>query len=111
MLLVGKFDLNVLDASNGEVTNRYIGIDKGSLLNLTENNNEDDIWIVSDFYGKFFEFYQQEGNDLIFLDKIELDEENEIKWNNRLVRINNQCFVVVNYLGEIFVFNVKLKNI
>lgn len=111
MLLVGKFDLNVLDASNGEVTNRYIGIDKGSLLNLTENNNEDDIWIVSDFYGKFFEFYNQEGNDLIFLDKIELDEENEIKWNNRLVRINNQCFVVVNYLGEIFVFNVKLKNI
>ena len=109
MLLVGKFGLNVLDASNGEVTNRYIGIDRGTLLNITTDETKDNIWIVTDYYGKYFEFYRQEGNDLIILKKEELDEKEEIKWKNRLVKINNECFVAVNYYGDIFVFNMKLK--
>jgi len=109
MLMVGKFDLNVIDGINGAVCNRYVGIDKGSLLNLTESDTEDNIWIVTDYYGKFFEFYMQEGNDLIFLDKKELDEENEIKWANQLVRINEKCFVAVNYHGEILTFSATLN--
>ena len=108
MLMVGKFELNVIDGNNGAICNRYIGIDKGSLLNLTESDSDDNIWIVTDYYGKFFEFYMQEGNDLIFLDKKELDEVNEIKWANQLVRINEKCFVAVNYHGEIFTFSATL---
>ena len=111
MLLVGKFGLNVIDAENGEVCNKYPGIDKGTLLNLTQRCDENDIWIVTDFHGEYFEFYAQEGNDLIFLDKIELDGENEINYDNKLVRINNECFVAVNKNGEIFVFNVNIKSL
>ena len=110
MLLIGKFGLNVIDAENGEVCNKYPGIDKGTLLNLTQRCDENDIWIVTDFHGEYFEFYAQEGNDLIFLDKIELDGENEINYDNKLARINNECFVAVNKNGEIFVFNVNIKS-
>ena len=109
MLMVGKFELNVIDGNNGAICNRYIGIDKGSLLNLTESNSENNIWIVTDYFGKYFEFYTQEGSDLILLDKIELDQHNEIKWANQLVRINEKCFVVVNYYGEIFTFSATLE--
>ena len=111
MLLVGKFGLNVIDGENGEVCNKYPGIDKGTLLNLTQRYDGNDIWIVTDFHGEYFEFYTQEGNDLIFLDKIELDGENEINYDNKLARINNECFVAVNKNGEIFVFNVNIKSL
>ena len=110
LLLIGKFELNVIDANNGEVCNKYPGIDKGTLLNLTQSYEGNDIWIITDFHGKYFEFYLQEGNDLIYLDIIELDEENEIKYNNKLVRIDNECFVAVNNHGEIFVFRVNIKD-
>ena len=112
MLMIGKFALNVIDVLNGEVCNKYPGIDKGTLLNLTQRDyEENNIWIITDFFGQYFEFYKQEGNDLIFIDKIELENDNEIKWNNKLVRINNECFVAVNNYGEIFIFNVDIKNI
>jgi len=110
MLLIGKFGLNVIDAENGEVCNKYPGIDKGTLLNLTQRYDGNDIWIITDFHGEYFEFYAQEGNDLIYLDKIELDGENEINYDNKLARINNECFVAVNKNGEIFVFNVNIKS-
>ena len=112
MIMVGKFGLNVLDGENGEVCNNYPGIDKGTLLNLTQSKIDDNnIWIITDFNGKYFEFYQQEGNDLVFIDKIELEGESEIKWNNKLVRINNECFVAGNQNGDIFVFSVNINNI
>ena len=40
MLLVGKFELNVIDASNGEVANKYLGIDRGTLLNMKQSKNK-----------------------------------------------------------------------
>ena len=111
MIMVGKFELNAIDGSNGEITNRYPGIDKGSLLNLTQSNlEEDDIWIVTDYYGNYFEFYTQEGSDLVLLDKIMLEEDLQIKWANQLVRINKECFVAVNHYGSIFVFKVGLND-
>lgn len=109
MILVGKFELNAIDGSNGEVANKYLGIDKGSLLNLTQGNSEDDIWILTDYYGNYFEFYAQEGSDFVFLDKIELEENWKIKWYNQLVRINKELFVAVNHDGGIFVFKWGLN--
>jgi len=109
MIMVGKFELNAIDGSNGEIANRYPGIDKGSLLNLTQSNSENDIWIVTDYYGNYFEFYTQEGSDLVFLDKIVLEEDLQIKWANQLVRINKECFVAVNHFGSIFAFKVGLN--
>ena len=63
--------------------------------------------IVSDFLGKNFEFYKQEGNDLIFYDKIELEEKDEIKMGNRLYKLKDNYFVAINHNGDIFVFNIK----
>ena len=109
MLLVGKFELNVIDASNGEVTNKYLGIDRGTLLNMKQSNNKENIWIVSDYCGKYFEFYIQEGNDLIIIDKIYLDEKSDIRFNHKLIRINDECFVAVNHYGEIYTFKLGLN--
>ena len=106
MILIGKFELNVIDPKNGVVCSRYPGIDRGSLLNLTQNYKENDFWVVSNYFGGFLEFYQQEGNDLIYYDKYEIDDR-MIKWGHRLVRINNECFAITNFYGEIFVFEVK----
>ena len=106
MILIGKFELNVIDPKNGIVCSRYPGIDRGSLLNLTQNYKENDFWVVSNYFGGFLEFYQQEGNDLIYYDKYEFDDR-LIKWGHRLVRINNGCFVITNFYGEIFVFEIN----
>lgn len=108
MLLVGKFELNVIDGENGEKASKYPGIDRGTLLNLTQKNDESDFWIVSDFNGRYFEFYNQEGSDLIFYEKYVLDD--PIKWANILVRINDECFAAVNHYGEIFVFKINYKD-
>ena len=110
MIMVGKFELNAIDGSNGEIVNKYPGIDKGSMLNLTQSNSEDDIWILTDFYGNYFEFYVQEGSDFVLLDKIELEENMKISWDNQLARINKECFVAVNHYGGIFVFKAELNN-
>ena len=110
MIMVGKFELNAIDGTNGEIVNKYPGIDKGSMLNLTQNKSEDDIWILTDFYGKYFEFYIQEGSDFVLLDKIILEKNMEIAWYNQLVRINKECFVAVNYYGGIFVFKAELND-
>lgn len=110
MIMVGKFELNAIDGSNGEIVNKYPGIDKGSMLNLTQSNSEDDIWILTDFYGNYFEFYIQEGSDFVLLDKIELEENMKISWDNQLARINKECFVAVNHYGGIFVFKAELNN-
>lgn len=106
MLLVGKFELNVIDPQNGVVCSRYPGIDRGSLLNLTQNHQENDFWVVTNYFGRYIEFYQQEGNDLIYCDKIEFDDA-MVNWGNNLVRINKECFAAVNYYGYILVFQVK----
>ena len=110
MIMVGKFELNAIDGTNGEIVNKYPGIDKGSMLNLTQSNSEDDIWILTDFYGNYFEFYIQEGSDFVLLDKIELEENMKISWDNQLARINKECFVAVNHYGGIFVFKAELNN-
>ena len=110
MIMVGKFELNAIDGTNGEIVNKYPGIDKGSMLNLTQNKSEDDIWILTDFYGKYLEFYIQEGSDFVLLDKISLEKNMEIAWYNQLVRINKECFVAVNYYGGIFVFKAELND-
>ena len=110
MIMVGKFELNAIDGTNGEIVNKYPGIDKGSMLNLTQNKSEDDIWILTDFYGKYFEFYIQEGSDFVLLDKIILEKNMEIAWYNQLIRINKECFVAVNYYGGIFVFKAELND-
>ena len=80
------------------------------MLNLTQNKSEDDIWILTDFYGKYLEFYIQEGSDFVLLDKIILEKNMEIAWYNQLVRINKECFVAVNYYGGIFVFKAELND-
>ena len=59
MLLIGKFGLNVIDAENGEVCNKYPGIDKGTLLNLTQSYDGNDIWIITDFHGKYFQQFPE----------------------------------------------------
>ena len=91
MLLIGKFELNVIDPVNGEIISRYPNIGKDNVLNISKN-----FWIISDFLGKYFEFYEQEGNDLIYYDKIELEEKNEIKLGNRLYKLKDNYFVCTN---------------
>ena len=106
MLLVGKFELNSIDAQNGQVISRYTGIDKGTLLKIKMKEKENDFWIVSDYYGRYFEFYEQEDNDLIFYDKIELDENDFYKWGHNLVKINDETFAATNHYGYIFVYQI-----
>ena len=108
MLLIGKFEINVIDANNGEKISRYPGIDKGCLLNFTQNY-KDDYWIVTDFMGRYLEFYQQDENDLIYLDKQELEENEYIGWFNRLVKINDECFVSINHYAKIIAFKIDFK--
>lgn len=110
MLLVGKFELNVIDPFDGSVISRYPGIDRGTLLNFTEQYDEKDIWIVTNYMGRNFEFYEQEGNDLIYFEKYEFDESDKIGWGNRLVKINKECFATTNHYGVIHVFKIKFNN-
>ena len=107
MLLSGKFALNAIDSSNGDVVSKYPGIDRGSLIKLSGNEDTEGFWVVSNFMGRHFEFYEQEGNDLIFVGK---NKEKEIGWGNGLVRINDECFVAFNHYGTIFVFKVDYSN-
>ena len=109
MLLVGKFELNAIDAQNGVVVSRYPGIDKGSLLKIKMKGKENDFWIVSDFYGKYFEFYEQENNDLIFYEKVELNDNDIYKWGHNLVKISDEIFAATNHYGLIFVYQI-IKN-
>ena len=76
---------------------------------MKQSNNKENIWIVSDYSGKYFEFYIQEGNDLIIIDKIYLEEKSDIRFNHKLIRINDECFVAVNYYGEIYTFKLGLN--
>lgn len=107
MLLVGKFELNAIDAFNGEVCSRYPGMDRGTLLNLTQKYKENDFWIVSDFMGNYLEFYEQDGNDFIYLDKWVFGDNEKIGWGNRLIRINDEVFIAINRYGKISVFKIK----
>lgn len=107
MLLSGKFALNAIDSSNGDVVSKYPGIDRGSLIKLLGNDDMNGFWVVSNFMGRHFEFYEQEGNDLIYVGK---NKQNEIGWGNGLVRINDECFVAFNHYGTIFVFKVDYTN-
>ena len=109
MILVGKFELNVIDPKNGEINSRYPGIDRGTLLNLSQNYKENDFWIVSDFMGRYFEFYQQEGNDLLYFERYELEENEEIGWGNRLVKVNDEYFASVNHYGDVFIFQIIIN--
>lgn len=106
MLLVGKFQLDVIDAKNGEVNSIYPGIDRGSLLNYNKNEKEN-YWIITSFLGDFVEFYKQDGNDLVYIDKYEFDDKEKIGWANRLVKINDDTFAAINHYGYIFVFNIQ----
>lgn len=107
MIMVGKFELNAIDGTNGEIANRYPGIDKGALLNLTQSDSEDNVWLLTDFLGNYIEFYTQEGSDLVFLDKVMLEDYMKISWANQLVRINKECFVAINHNGGIFAFKMN----
>ena len=109
MILVGKFEINVIDPQNGDIISRYPGIDRGTLLNLSQNYKENDFWIVSDFMGRYFEFYQQEGNDLLYFERYELEENEEIGWGNRLVKINDEYFASINHYGDVFIFQIILN--
>ena len=106
LILSGKFALNAIDSSNGDVVSKYPGIDRGSLVKLY-GDDDNGFWVVSNFMGRHFEFYEQEGNDLIYLGK---NNKKEIGWGNGLVRINDQCFVAFNHYGNIFVFKVDYTN-
>lgn len=108
MILVGKFELNVIEPNNGDIISRYPGIDRGTLLNLSQNYKEKDFWIVSHFMGRYFEFYQQEGNDLLYFEKYEFEDNEEIGWGNRLVKINNEYFASINHYGDVFIFQIKI---
>ena len=103
MLLSGKFALNTIDSSNGDVVSKYPGIDRGSLIKLSGDDDTNGFWVVSNYMGRHFEFFEQEGNDLIYAGK---NTEKEIGWGNGLVRINDKCFVAFNHYGTIFVFKV-----
>ena len=106
MLLVGKFQLNVIDGKNGVVYSIYPGIDRGTLLNYNKNNKE--IYqIITDYLGDYLEFCIQDGNDLIYIDKYEFDYIEKIGWGNRLVKINDDNFAAINHYGNIFVFNIQ----
>ena len=107
MLLVGKFELNAIDSQNGVVISRYPGIDKGTLLKIKLQGK--DFWIVSDFYGKYFEFYEQEDNDLLFYEKVELEDNEIYKWGHKLVKINDEIFAATNHYGRFFVYQI-IKN-
>ena len=104
MFLVGKFELNEIDAQNGVVVSRYPAIDKGSLLKKMKGK-ENYFWIVSDFYGKYFQFYKQENNDLIFYEKVELNDYDIYRGHN-LVKINDEIFAPTNHYGLIFVYQI-----
>ena len=106
MLLVGKFQLNVIDGKNGMVYSIYPGIDRGTLLNYNKNDNEN-YWIITSYLGDFLEFYIQDGNDMIYIDKYEFDDKEKIGWGNRLVKINDDNFAAINHYGYIFVFNIQ----
>lgn len=106
MLLVGKFQLNVIDGKNGVVYSIYPGIDRGTLLNYNKNDNEN-YWIITSYLGDFLEFYIQDGNDMIYIDKYEFDDKEKIGWGNRLVKINDDNFAAINHYGYIFVFNIQ----
>ncbi len=107
MLLVGKFELSVIDAANGEIGSSYPGVDRGTLLNLTQKYKENDFWIVSDFLGNYLEFYEQEGNDFIFYEKLEFNENEAIGWGNKLLRINDNTFVAIGHFGKMYIFTIK----
>ena len=106
MLLVGKFQLNVIDGKNGVVYSIYPGIDRGTLLNYNKNDKEN-YWIITSYLGDFLEFYIQDGNDMIYIDKYEFDDKEKIGWGNRLVKINDDNFAAINHYGYIFVFNIQ----
>ena len=106
LLLVGKFELNVIDAKNGKINSRYIGSDRGTLLNMTEKNNGNDCWVVTDFRGESFELFLQEGNDLIFKSKIDLGDDKKIGWGHKLVKISDKIIATANHYGEICVFEL-----
>ena len=108
MILIGKFEIDVINPINGEINSRYPGIDRGTLLNFSENYHENDLWIVTNYMGRYLEFYKQEGNDLLYFEKYEFEECEKIGWGNRMVKINVGCFASINHYGNIFVFNVKL---
>ena len=110
MILIGKFRFNVIDALNGEVCNDYPGIDRAAIINLTEYEDDtENIWVISEYQGAFFEFYTQQGNDLVYLDRVNLKEKKKISWKNTLVKINKECFAAVNWHGEIIAFKMELK--
>ena len=110
MILIGKFRFNVIDALNGEVCNDYPGIDRAAIINLTEYEDDtENIWVISEYQGAFFEFYTQQGNDLVYLDRVKLKEKKKISWKNTLVKINKECFAAVNWHGEIIAFKMELK--
>lgn len=106
MLLVGKFQLNVIDGKNGVVYSIYPGIDRGTLLNYNKSDKEN-YWIITSYLGDFLEFYIQDGNDMIYIDKYEFDDKEKIGWGNRLVKINDDNFAAINHYGYIFVFNIQ----
>ena len=79
------------------------------MLNLTQSDSEDNVWLLTDFLGNYIEFYTQEGSDLVFLDKVMLEDYMKISWANQLVRINKECFVAINHNGGIFAFKMNFK--
>lgn len=107
LLFSGKFGLNTMDSSNGDVVSKYPGIDRGSLIKLSGKDDMDGLWVASNYLGRYFEFFEQEGNDLIYIGK---NKEKEISWGNGLVRINDKCFVAFNHYGVIYVFKVDYSD-
>ena len=74
---------------------------------MSKSNEEIGFWIISDYIGNYFQFYEQDGNDLIYYNKFDLKENNRIGWGNKLVKINDKNFAVINHFGYIFVFEIK----
>ena len=107
MLLIGKFELNMIDPLNGEILSRYPLCGRGNLLNMSKKGKERGFWIISSFTGDYFEFYEQEGNDLLYYNKLDLSIDNKIGWGNKLVKINDKCFAVINHSGYLFVFEIE----
>ena len=107
MILVGKFELNIIDGKNGDVVSKYPAINRGNLLKINLKRKKNNFWVISNFSGESFEFYEQEGNDLFYYDNFELKSCESFGWGHKLVKINDECFAATNHYGNIFVYKIS----
>ena len=107
MILVGKFELNIIDGKNGDVVTKYPGINRGNLLKINLKGKKNNFWLISNFIGESFEIYEQEGNDFFYYDNFELNCCESFGWGHKLVKINDECLAATNHYGNIFIYKIS----